>query len=473
MRAERDAVELHHCGSGGGGGGSTTEVSVSQYTPRGLPGSGGAESPAAAGSGGATAAVVLRHMRKEFGSKVAVRDLCLRIEDGECFGLLGVNGAGKSTTFGMLTGALAPTSGDALLHGMSILDEQASIRKLVGYCPQHDALQELMTGREHLRLYGRLKGVPAALLEDEVTRLIVELDLGAHADKQAGRYSGGNKKKLCVGLALIGGPQARRAPSAPLLSPTSALRPLNPSAPPPPPTARAARRALIGDGRRVEAFPVGRDPPPHRRLLHHPHHPLDGGTRRPPPLPHHPLPAPHPASPASTPQPLTAPPPSPLSGVRGPLLAPRHHGRRRAHLPRPHPGARPPPPRPRRLTPSTRIPPTPPPPAHQALKSQYGQGYKVDLRLDGAAAGTATAATAAAALAFVQRRFAGAALEEDEPPTAAITVPREDADLPRLFDHLAKARDELGASEVSVTQCTLEQIFLQMASKRELRNDNA
>ena len=79
----------------------------------------------------------------------------------------------------------------------------------------------------------------------------------------------------------------------------------------------------------------------------------------------------------------------------------------------------------------------------------------------------------AAALAFVQLRFAGAALEEDEPPTAAITVPREDADLSRLFDHLAKARDELGASEVSVTQCTLEQIFLQMASKRELRNDTA
>ena len=138
---------------------------------------------------------------------------------------------------------------------------------------------------------------------------------------------------------------------------------------------------------------------------------------------------------------------------------------------RPHPGAPPPPP-PRRPTPHP--PPTPPPPRPpQALKSQYGQGYKVDLRLDGAAAGTATAATAATALAFVQRRFAGAALEEDEPPTAAITVPREDADLPRLFDHLAKARDELGASEVSVTQCTLEQIFLQMASKRELRNDNA
>ena len=150
------------------------------------------------------------------------------------------------------------------------------------------------------------------------------------------------------------------------------------------------------------------------------------------------------------------------STARSPASAPS----RRACRPRPNPRC------PASPTPS-RPPPSTPAPPLQALKSQYGQGYKVDLRLDGAAAGTATAATAATALAFVQRRFAGAALEEDEPPTAAITVPREDADLPRLFDHLAKARDELGASEVSVTQCTLEQIFLQMASKRELRNDNA
>ena len=71
------------------------------------------------------------------GGKVAVRDLCLRIQTGECFGFLGVNGAGKSTTFSMLTGAQSPTSGDAVLNGMSILTSQDEIRRLVGYCPQH------------------------------------------------------------------------------------------------------------------------------------------------------------------------------------------------------------------------------------------------------------------------------------------------------------------------------------------------
>ena len=65
--------------------------------------------------------LVMKHLRREFGPKVAVRDLCLRIQRGECFGFLGVNGAGKSTTFSMLTGSLVPTSGDATLEGMPIL----------------------------------------------------------------------------------------------------------------------------------------------------------------------------------------------------------------------------------------------------------------------------------------------------------------------------------------------------------------
>eukprot|EP00965_Chrysotila_dentata_P236082 6201128-Pleurochrysis_carterae.AAC.2 len=65
--------------------------------------------------------------------------------------------AGKSTTFSMLTGALAATSGEALLHGLSTRRSQKATRKLIGYCPQHDALQSLMTGREMLRMYARIK----------------------------------------------------------------------------------------------------------------------------------------------------------------------------------------------------------------------------------------------------------------------------------------------------------------------------
>merc|ERR1719326_790530 len=110
--------------------------------------------------------LVLRHLRKQYGApgqggKLAVRDLCLRIQPGECFGFLGVNGAGKSTTFSMLTGAAVPSSGDALLYGLSILRDQAALRRVVGYCPQHDALEALMTGRETLRMYARIKQVPS------------------------------------------------------------------------------------------------------------------------------------------------------------------------------------------------------------------------------------------------------------------------------------------------------------------------
>ena len=102
------------------------------------------------------------------GGKVAVRDLCLRVHGGECFGFLGVNGAGKSTTFGMLTGAITPSAGDATLRGLSILSKQDELRKLVGFCPQHDALEALLTPRETLELYAHIKGVPRAAIGAEV-----------------------------------------------------------------------------------------------------------------------------------------------------------------------------------------------------------------------------------------------------------------------------------------------------------------
>ena len=124
--------------------------------------------------------LVLMHLRKQYGGpggKLAVRDLCLRVRSGECFGFLGVNGAGKSTTFSMLTGATTPTSGDARLRGMSILTEQDAIRRLVGFCPQHDALESLLTARESLVLYAKLKGVPSRRIAAEVDGLLADLDL--------------------------------------------------------------------------------------------------------------------------------------------------------------------------------------------------------------------------------------------------------------------------------------------------------
>uniref|UniRef100_A0A452I392 P-type phospholipid transporter n=1 Tax=Gopherus agassizii TaxID=38772 RepID=A0A452I392_9SAUR len=130
----------------------------------------------------------------------AVDRLCVGVRPGECFGLLGVNGAGKTTTFKMLTGDTDVTSGDAVVAGNSILTHISNVHQNMGYCPQFDAIDDLLTGREHLHLYARLRGIPVADWG------IQKLDLQMYADQLAGTYSGGNKRKLSTAISLIGCP---------------------------------------------------------------------------------------------------------------------------------------------------------------------------------------------------------------------------------------------------------------------------
>lgn len=138
--------------------------------------------------------------------KPAVDRLCVGIPPGECFGLLGVNGAGKTTTFKMLTGDTDVTAGEAFLKGHSILSNMQEVHQNMGYCPQFDAINELLTGREHLELYALLRGVP----EKEVCKVaewaVRKLGLVKYSEKCAGDYSGGNRRKLSTAIALIGGP---------------------------------------------------------------------------------------------------------------------------------------------------------------------------------------------------------------------------------------------------------------------------
>jgi ATP-binding cassette subfamily A (ABC1) protein 3 len=141
------------------------------------------------------------------GVKVAVRDMWLGIPKGECFGLLGINGAGKTSTIATLCGEQEPTDGQAVMAGVDISTHRESLHRLIGYCPQFDALFESMTARETLRLYGRIKGLPEDVLEEVVQRKIEEVGLDLYADKLAGGYSGGNRRKLSVGIALIGEPE--------------------------------------------------------------------------------------------------------------------------------------------------------------------------------------------------------------------------------------------------------------------------
>ncbi|CAN9506482.1 unnamed protein product [Ophioblennius macclurei] len=136
----------------------------------------------------------------------AVDRICIGVSPGECFGLLGVNGAGKTTTFKMLTGDIDVTSGEASVSGHSILTNILDVHQNMGYCPQFDAIDELLTGREHLHLYARLRGVP----EYEISRVaewaIQKLGLSEYAGHSAGTYSGGNRRKLSTAIAMIGCP---------------------------------------------------------------------------------------------------------------------------------------------------------------------------------------------------------------------------------------------------------------------------
>ncbi|XP_056274461.1 ATP-binding cassette sub-family A member 2 isoform X1 [Pseudoliparis swirei] len=143
---------------------------------------------------------------RKMGRILAVDRLCLGVRPGECFGLLGVNGAGKTSSFKMLTGDECTTGGDAFIAGNSILKDLLRVQQSIGYCPQFDALFDDLTAREHLELYTRLRGIPWKDQGRVVQWALKKLELSKYADKPAGTYSGGNKRKLSTAIALIGYP---------------------------------------------------------------------------------------------------------------------------------------------------------------------------------------------------------------------------------------------------------------------------
>jgi ATP-binding cassette subfamily A (ABC1) protein 3 len=154
-----------------------------------------------------TDVILVDRLRKVYSTgKVAVRDLSYGIPAGQCFGFLGINGAGKTTTLQMLGGDVLPTTGTAYVAGYDILTRQQEVRRLLGYCPQFEALLDLLTVREHLQLYARIKGIPHDDMEPEIQKSMKQFDLLSFENKKAGTLSGGNKRKLSVAIAMLGSP---------------------------------------------------------------------------------------------------------------------------------------------------------------------------------------------------------------------------------------------------------------------------
>ena len=149
---------------------------------------------------------VVANLCKNYGNFAAVSNLNFGVHHGECFGLLGVNGAGKTTTFKMLTGDESPSNGNAYGFMRTLKNNRTSFLKKIGYCPQFDGIVGVLTGREMLELFSKLRGVPKNDMKRQVDKWLVKLGLLKAGDVKCENYSGGMKRRLSVGMAMIGDP---------------------------------------------------------------------------------------------------------------------------------------------------------------------------------------------------------------------------------------------------------------------------
>jgi ATP-binding cassette subfamily A (ABC1) protein 3 len=155
------------------------------------------------------AAVVIKRLKKTFtkGFKKfhAVDGLDMIMYDGQITAFLGHNGAGKTTTISMLTGLIPLSGGDAFVRGYSIRNQMRQVRKTLGICPQHDVIWPELSVYDHLFLYAGLKGVPYRQIKKAVNELIAEIGLEEKRNFPSGALSGGQKRKLCLAMAFVGG----------------------------------------------------------------------------------------------------------------------------------------------------------------------------------------------------------------------------------------------------------------------------
>ncbi|HXY37040.1 MAG TPA: ABC transporter ATP-binding protein [Planctomycetaceae bacterium] len=147
------------------------------------------------------------NLRKSFGNLVAVEDVSFSVAAGEVFGLLGPNGAGKSTTMNMVVGLLAPDSGVIRLEGKELAPNNRELRTILGVVPQDLAIYPDLTARENLDFFGRLYGISGKTLKQRINEALERTGLTARANDRAETFSGGMKRRLNFGVALLHRPR--------------------------------------------------------------------------------------------------------------------------------------------------------------------------------------------------------------------------------------------------------------------------
>ncbi|MFG1709975.1 ABC transporter ATP-binding protein [Nonomuraea sp. M3C6] len=154
-----------------------------------------------------TATLSCRGLSKRYGDLVAVQDVGFAIAPGQAYGLLGPNGAGKTTTISMLVGLLRPDAGSVTVGGVDLAADPMRAKAKIGYVPQEIALYPDLTGRENLRFFGRLFGLPRREVAGRIEEVLDLVGLAGRADSKLTTYSGGMRRRINIGAALLHRPE--------------------------------------------------------------------------------------------------------------------------------------------------------------------------------------------------------------------------------------------------------------------------
>ncbi len=148
----------------------------------------------------------LSHVTKQYHDYTAVDDLNLQIDDGEIVGIIGHNGAGKSTTLKMIAGLLEPTSGIVEVMGRDICKDSVAVKRQTGYLPEESPLYDNLTARQYLLFFSELYGMPRRQAQERIDVLLDSLNLH-EKDKLTGEFSKGMKRKTAIARALLHDPK--------------------------------------------------------------------------------------------------------------------------------------------------------------------------------------------------------------------------------------------------------------------------
>jgi ABC-2 type transport system ATP-binding protein len=152
-------------------------------------------------------AVIVDKVRKTFGEFVALQEVSFEVGRGEVLGLLGPNGAGKTTLVDILSTLSRPDSGRAVVAGYDVVSEPAGVRRSIMLTGQQVAIDDMLTGRENLVMFGRLFGLSKSAAHTRATELIDEFDLAYAADRRVKTYSGGMRRRIDIACGLVVRPQ--------------------------------------------------------------------------------------------------------------------------------------------------------------------------------------------------------------------------------------------------------------------------